>query len=99
MSDRRWAGSAFFLLAAELRLLVSPRWEFLAFCGILPDTYRAAPPRPGLTAGSLFAMTVVERGIEYVSSSYSYISLISRGHIQGAAYRFVELYLHQYLQQ
>lgn len=43
---------------------VSARWEVFAFCGILPETYRAAPPRPGLSAGSLFAMTVVDRGIE-----------------------------------
>lgn len=45
--------------------------EFFAFAGILPETYRAAPPRPGFAAGSRFAMTVVDRGIIMVSSSYT----------------------------
>ena len=49
----------------------SVRWEFLAFWGILPDTYRAAPPRPGFAAGSLRAMTVVPLCIIDVSSSYT----------------------------
>ncbi len=49
----------------------SDRREFFAFCGILPDTYRAAPPLPCLAGGSLFATTVVDRGIMEVSSSYT----------------------------
>ena len=42
--------------------------EFLALTGGFPDRYLAAPPFPGLAAGSRFAMTVVERGIISVSS-------------------------------
>ncbi len=42
---------------------------FFAFWGILPDTYLAAPPRPGFAAGSLLAITVVDLGIIDVSSS------------------------------
>lgn len=48
---------------------VSCRFEFFAFTGILPETYLAAPPRPGFAAGILFAITVVDRGIIAVSSS------------------------------
>ena len=60
-------------LWVELKLEVdgSARYEFLAFWGILPETYREAPPRPGFSAGSLLATTVVDRGMENVSSSYS----------------------------
>lgn len=46
----------------------SARFDILELCGILPVTYLAAPPRPGLRAGSRFAITVVERGIIEVSS-------------------------------
>lgn len=53
------------------RVVASDLWKLLAFCGIFPDTYLAAPPLPGLAAGSLLAMTVVDRGTMAVSSSYS----------------------------
>lgn len=43
--------------------------EFLALTGIFPETYLAAPPLPGLDAGSRLAITVVERGTMVVSSS------------------------------
>lgn len=71
MSNNPLDASACLFVEAEFVVVVSARWKAFAFCGIFPDTYRAAPPRPGLSAGNLFAMTVVERGIEYVSSSYS----------------------------
>lgn len=58
----------------------SCRWKFFAFCGILPDTYRAAPPRPAFKAGSLFAITVLDRGIIEVSSWYSALTLNPERH-------------------
>ena len=57
------------ICVAGLAVGTSDRCVFLAFWGILPDTYLAAPPRPGFAAGSLLAITVVERGIIEVSSS------------------------------
>lgn len=50
---------------------VSTLCEFFEFCGILPETYRAAPPLPAFAAGSRLAITVVDRGMMDVSSSYS----------------------------
>jgi hypothetical protein len=47
----------------------SVRCVFFALTGAFPETYLAAPPLPGFAAGSLFAITVVERGIIVVSSS------------------------------
>ena len=52
-------------------LACSFRDEFLAFTGILPVMYRWALPAPLFIAGNRRAMTVVERGIMAVSSSYS----------------------------
>ena len=59
-------------------MIGSDLWVFFAFWGILPDTYRAAPPLPGLTAGNLLAMTVVPLWTIAVSSSYSTVELVSR---------------------
>lgn len=49
----------------------SVREAFRALTGILPETYRAAPPLPGRAAGNRRAITEVDRGIIVVSSSYS----------------------------
>ena len=49
--------------------MLSDLCVFFALTGIFPDTYRAAPPRPGFEAGNLFAMTVVDLGMIVVSSS------------------------------
>jgi hypothetical protein len=56
--------------AADL-FACSLRDEFFAFTGILPVIYLAARPWSLLMAGSRRAMTVVERGIIVISSSYS----------------------------
>lgn len=71
----------------DLAAGASDRWEFFAFWGILPDTYRAAPPRPGFAGGSLFAITVVDLGIIEVSSSYtvSTLEFVGRGSPPAAA--------------
>lgn len=50
---------------------VSVRLVLRAVTGALPETYRAAPPFPGLAAGNRRAITDVDRGIIAVSSSYS----------------------------
>jgi hypothetical protein len=67
------AGFAVPALACDFDDVFSERCVFLAFKGILPDTYLAAPPFPGLMAGNLFAMTVVDLGMMVVSSLYSII--------------------------
>ena len=54
---------------SPLPSVFSIRCVFLDAVGALPDTYRAAPPRPGLAAGCRLAITVVERGMISVSSS------------------------------
>ena len=56
---------------AGLEIGASVRVELRALTGILPDTYRAAPPRPAFAGGSLLAIIEVERGMIVVSSSYS----------------------------
>lgn len=71
----------------------SNRWEFLAFCGILPETYRAAPPLPSLAGGNLFAITVVDLGIIEVSSSYTGL-VLEIAYWVTAAYGKGVLYLH-----
>ena len=49
------------LVDAAVRFVCSLREEFLAVTGILPETYLAARPAPGLLAGSRRATTVVDR--------------------------------------
>ncbi len=71
----------------------SDRCEFFAFCGILPETYRAAPPLPGLTGGNLFAITVVDLGIMEVSSSYTGF-ILDIAYWVNAAYGKDVAYLH-----
>jgi len=71
ISDTCWGPLVDFDCFTSFDTEASALCEFLEFCGILPETYLAAPPLPAFAAGRRFAITVVDRGMMVVSSSYS----------------------------
>ncbi len=66
-----WVKAFDVAFADAVLVACSLRDEFLAEAGIFPDTYLAARPAPGLMGGNRRAMTVVDRWMIVVSSSYS----------------------------